>query len=165
METYTDKIRALADRLDEAFTGPAIEEVKESLGVLLNLFGTVEAERRTPRMHNRFIEKHDGWILDLFLDVEWGPSSPKVLSFRRAKTYCKKLGARLPDSHELMSLIAHSRRYPASYLNMKYDDWYWSGTSVAGYPGNAWCVYFRSGSVNYGGKGNGNYVRPVRPRR
>lgn len=165
METYTDKLRDLADRLDNAFTGPAAEAVKIMLGVLQDLFGTPAGERRTPRMHNRFIKRHDGWILDRFLDVEWGPSSEKTMTFKRANTYCKKLDARLPDSHELMSLIAHSRRYPASYLDMKYDDWYWTGTTVAGCPGLAWCVCFYSGHVYNSNKGNGKYVRPVRSRR
>ena len=113
-------------------------------------------------MKNRFKALDDGWIQDSLLGLDWGPSSEKTMTFRKAEAYCKKLGARLPESNELMSLIDHSKRYPASVIDMKYDDWYWTGTSVAGCPDFAWCVPFYIGLVIYDNKDLGNYVRPVR---
>jgi len=109
----------------------------------------------------RFKELKDGWIKDSLTGLDWGQSSDKTMTFKQALAYCKKLGARLPTSQELMSLIDHSKRCPASELDMK-DDWYWTGTSVAGYPGDAWCVLFLYGSVFSSNKGYALYVRPVR---
>jgi len=110
----------------------------------------------------RFKELKDGWIKDSLTGLDWGQSSDKTMTFKQALAYCKKLGARLPTSQELMSLIDHSKRRPASMLDMKHDDWYWTGTSVAGYPGDAWCVNFNGGLVFCFSKGSVDYVRPVR---
>lgn len=110
----------------------------------------------------RFKELKDGWIKDAQLGLDWGPSSDETMTFKKAQEYCKKLGARLPESQELMSLIDHSKRCPASVLDMKHDDWYWTGTVVAGYPDYAWCVSFNGGSVNDDREDDDNYVRPVR---
>ena len=85
------------------------------------------------------------------------------MDFKEANEYCEKLGARLPESRELFSLVDHSKKNPACLLDdMKHDDWYWTNTLVAGYPENAWCVTFVFGDVNFGNKVNDNYVRPVR---
>lgn len=122
-----------------------------------------EAPEAEPNESNRFKKLDDGWVMDRLLGLDWGPSSDETMDFKSAKKYCKNLGARLPESHELMSLIDHSRRQPACLLNdMKHDDWYWTGTLVAGYPGGAWCVSFLYGSVFNFNKGSNNYVRPVR---
>jgi len=110
----------------------------------------------------RFKELKDGWIKDSLTGLDWGQSSDKTMTFKQALAYCKKLGARLPTSQELMSLIDHSKRRPASMLDMKHDDWYWTGTAVAGYPDGAWCVGFSFGYVVSGNKDIGVYVRPVR---
>jgi len=110
----------------------------------------------------RFKELKDGWIKDSLTGLDWGQSSDKTMTFKQALAYCKKLGARLPTSQELMSLIDHSKRCPASELDMKTDDWYWTGTSVAGYPVDAWCVIFGYGSVGGNDKDDDYYVRPVR---
>jgi len=111
----------------------------------------------------RFKNLDDGWIQDSLTGLDWGPSSEDVMDFNEANEYCEKLGARLPESHELMSLIDHSKRKPACLLDdMKYDDWYWTSTPVSGYPEGAWCVPFIYGGVYVGSKGSGSYVRPVR---
>lgn len=111
----------------------------------------------------RFKNLDDGWIKDSLLGLDWGPSSKNVMDFKSAQEYCEKLDARLPESNELMSLIDHSTHKPASVLeDMKYDDWYWTGTDVAGYPEFAWCVDFGYCDVHDGRKVSGNYVRPVR---
>lgn len=111
----------------------------------------------------RFKKLDDGWVKDILLGLDWGPSSEETMDFKSAQEYCEKLGVRLPESSELMSLIDHSTREPASFLeDMKYDDWYWTDTPVAGCPEGAWCVYFDGGYVDSSHKDFDNYVRPVR---
>lgn len=111
----------------------------------------------------RFKNLDDGWIKDSLLGLDWGPSSEETMDFKSAQEYCEKIGARLPSSNELMSLIDHSTNKPASVLkDMKYDDWYWTDTPVVGYPEGAWCVHFYNGGVINDHKANVNYVRPVR---
>ena len=111
----------------------------------------------------RFKKLEDGWISDSLTGLDWGPSSDEVVDFKEAQKYCEKLGARLPESQELFSLVDHSKKHPASVLeDMKHDDWYWSGTTVAGGSDRAWCVYFVYGDVGVTHKDVGNYVRPVR---
>lgn len=39
---------------------------------------------------------------------------------------------------------------------------YWSATTIAGNPNNAWNVNFNNGNVNNNNKTNNNYVRAVR---
>lgn len=114
----------------------------------------------------RFQKLDDGWIRDLLLGVEWGPSSQKIMDFEEAKKFCAEKGGRLPEAHELHSLVDFSKREPAVnaevFADMKHDDWYWTGTPVAGYSGLAWCVFYRGGNVGSLDVGSSNYVRPVR---
>jgi len=43
-----------------------------------------------------------------------------------------------------------------------FSAWYWSSTSNANNPNNAWNVNFNDGNVNNNDKDNDNYVRAVR---
>ena len=118
------------------------------------------------RAQDRFQKLEDGWIKDNLLGIEWGPGSEKVMNFKEAQKYCVEAGGRLPEIEELALLADRSKRNPAInaavFTDIKTDDWYWSGTSVAGDPGFAWVVGFSSGGVDDHRKDYSNYVRPVR---
>ena len=87
-----------------------------------------------------------------------------------AATYCATLSLdgytdwRLPTRVELQSIVDYSKSYPAMspiFTNFS-SNYYWSSTTVEGYPSGAWNVYFSSGTVNSSYKDNSRYVRCVR---
>lgn len=114
----------------------------------------------------RFKILSDGWVLDKALGIDWAPSSTKKMNWEEAKKYAADQGGRLPTVKELRSLVDYDKHSPAIdtqfFGDTKTDDWYWTGTVVAGHSGNAWCVGFNSGGVGSGNKGLDIYVRPVR---
>jgi len=126
-----------------------------------------ESEKGEDPKPRRFKKLSDGWVQDKELGLDWGPSSSARMVFAAANKYASKDGGRLPTSKELMSLIDHARNDPAIdtdfFIDTNTDDWYWTGTTVAGNSDVAWCVNFSYGSVNGLHKDYDNYVRPVRP--
>jgi Protein of unknown function (DUF1566) len=114
----------------------------------------------------RFKTLSDGWVLDKSLGIEWGLSSSKKMNWEEAKKYATEQCGHLPTVKELRSLVDYDRHNPAIdtqfFNDTKTDDWYWTGTEVAGYSGSAWVVGFRYGSVYNSNKDVGNYGRPVR---
>lgn len=130
----------------------------------------VELEKLGPahavQESGRFKKLADGWMLDKALNIEWGPSSKKRMNWEDTQKYTAEQGGRLPTVKELRSLADYDRHSPAIdtdfFGDTKTDDWYWTGTPVAGSSSNAWCVDFYGGSVYYGDKDVSNYVRPVR---
>jgi len=116
--------------------------------------------------NGRFKTLSNGWVLDKALGIEWGPSSEKRMNFSEAEKYAAEKSGRLPTVKELRSLIDYDRRDPAIdtqfFKDTKSDDWYWTGTLLAGDSVRAWCVDFNYGYVYNGHKGVGFYVRPVR---
>lgn len=118
------------------------------------------------RAHDRFQKLEDGWIKDNLLGIVWSPSSGEVMNFKEAQKYCVEAGGRLPELEELALLADHSKRNPATdaevFTDIKTNDWYWSGTEVAGTPGYAWMVDFNYGGVYDYHKDYSGYVRPVR---
>jgi len=114
---------------------------------------------------NRFKKLKDGWVRDIILGIEWGPSSEESMTWDKAKEYCAKLGGRLPEVNELQSLVDYSKRDPAIDKNLFPDtksSWYWTGTEVAGGSVSAWLVGFGGGYVYRYFKGFSSYVRPCR---
>jgi len=88
-----------------------------------------------------------------------------------AATYCTTLsldggGWRLPTIDELMYIADRSKRNPAIDPTFQHtaSDLYWSFTTIVGYEGYAWGVYFYGGHVNWLGKYRSLYVRCVRAR-
>lgn len=81
---------------------------------------------------------------------------------------CGALGAdwRLPTKKELMSIVDYSIPYPGPTINPVFTNtkqsYYWSSTTFAYEPRNAWGVQFYFGYVDSYGKGNYMYVRCVR---
>lgn len=120
----------------------------------------------------RFIDCGDGTIKDTKLGLMWPKEgSAKTMTHEEAEKYCKEFSAgghkdwRLPTVEELESLVDRTKYSPAIISNLfsvKTDDWYWTSTIYAGYSGSAWVVSFGYGNVDWFGRSNGNYVRPVR---
>ncbi|MDD2653485.1 MAG: DUF1566 domain-containing protein [Candidatus Omnitrophica bacterium] len=113
----------------------------------------------------RFKKLKDGWIRDKVLDLDWGPSSTTTMTWKDAEKYCKDQGGRLPELQELQALVDYSKRFPAInsiFSDIKTDDYYWSATLGAGFPGFAWYVSFYYGSVDYWNEDYNIYVRPCR---
>ena len=121
---------------------------------------------RLLRDPNRFKKLKDGWIRDSLLGVEWGPSSDEIMNFESAQKYCSEQGGRLPEVNELHTLANYSQKKPAIdtafFKDTKTNDWYWTGTEVAGVSSCAWCVDFDDGFVDFFGKDGTFCVRPVR---
>ena len=78
---------------------------------------------------------------------------------------------RLPNVNELESLVNAEQGNIAIWLNGQgftnvQANWYWSSTSIAGYPNYAWTVEFWGGMYSDGGMGDGKtyiyYAWPVR---
>lgn len=71
---------------------------------------------------------------------------------------------RLPTVEELVSVTDKGRSDPAidPVFQNVVSNYYWSSTSFASYPGNAWGVYFNSGNDGWDTKDGSNYVRCVR---
>ena len=123
--------------------------------------GTIKVSELT-----RFKKLSDGWVKDLRTGLEWGPSSDKKMNWENAKSYCEKQGGILPERFELESILDLTKYNPVVdkdfFPDTKTDDWYWSNTQHAGFPGVAWFVGFGDGYVGYSDKGLYFYVRPVR---
>lgn len=76
-------------------------------------------------------------------------------------------GWRLPAKKELMSIVDYSIPYPGPTIKQSrfpntVASSYWSSTTYANDPYNAWYVYFYSGFVGNFNKSNSVYVRCVR---
>jgi len=73
---------------------------------------------------------------------------------------------RLPNRHELRSLISHQTRRPALPENHPFthvfNGWYWTATTAAISPAHAWYVDMDGGRMFYGGKDQSFMVWPVR---
>jgi hypothetical protein len=75
---------------------------------------------------------------------------------------------RVPTKKELITIVDYAIPYPGPTISTVYfpntkSSNYWSSTTVAGYPVNAWYVYFNDGLVGtYYKHNDGMYVRCVR---
>ncbi|MDD1679598.1 MAG: DUF1566 domain-containing protein [Methanomicrobiales archaeon] len=114
----------------------------------------------------RFIHNPDGTVTDKQLNLIWHPTLPKRMTWEEAKKECKKLGCRLPTTHELFSLVDVDKYDPAVdkeiFPDTKTDDWYWTGDTCPWGTGGARIVDFSYGYVLDNGKDSHYYVRPVR---
>ena len=115
----------------------------------------------------RFIDNNDGTVTDTKTGLMWvKDTTPGVFTWLKAIEYCEGLGDgwRLPTIEELISIVDYNRFDPAidPIFECKLS-YYWSSTTNAGNPSNAWVVYFYDGSLYYGNKSfYGYYVRAVR---
>jgi hypothetical protein len=119
-----------------------------------------------------FIDNSDGTITDTSTGLMWQKATaPGRLSWEQALTSCENLTLvgysdwRLPNRNELQSIVDYSRYNPSIdttyFSGTVVAEIYWSSTTYAGNPSNAWYVNFYSGGVNDTSK-TGYYVRAVR---
>ena len=117
------------------------------------------------------------WGSQAVLDQETGlvwERTPRSTLYRWAearsacanqRTIGTRKGWRLPSVHELQSLMVHSAAAPAlppgHPFNIVSTD-YWSATSVADVPANAWFAGFSTGDMGNGDKFNSGRVWCVR---
>jgi hypothetical protein len=90
-----------------------------------------------------------------------------ALTAANGLTLCGFSDWRLPNVNELESLVNSEVANPAAYLNAQGFSnvqafYYWSSSSYAGSPANAWFVLLSGGYVFVGDKSNSYYVWPVR---
>ncbi len=118
-----------------------------------------------------FTDNGDGTVTDSKTGLVWQQGEPGYMTWGSALSYCEGLSLggnidwRLPNIKELESIIDDSRYHPAidtTFFPAALSSYYWSSTTIAGIPVNAWSVYFSSGYVYYYGKYNYYYVRCVR---
>jgi hypothetical protein len=129
----------------------------------------------------RFEINGGGTVTDSLTGLEWtqdANSAGTTKTWQQALDYVKTLNTgghsdwRLPNKRELRSLVDYSRGNPAlpqahPFTNVQLTfspgaGCYWSSTSDADTPLNAWIVNMVSGSFDYRSKASGNYVWPVR---
>jgi len=97
----------------------------------------------------------------------WQQSLDYVASINSGGGLCGYTDWRLPNVNELLSLVNFGQSNTATWLNTQgflnvQAGYYWSSSAYAGATNNAWRVYMWDGSVGADGKGNSNYVWPVR---
>jgi hypothetical protein len=124
---------------------------------------------------NRFVLKFNGAaVLDRETQLVWEQSpDTNVKSWALARTECMsrdvdgRKGWRLPSVHELASLVDPSQLglslLPGHPFSNVQTEHYWSATTNADSPTDAWTVRFlQTGPVGTFGKNNGLYVWCVR---
>jgi hypothetical protein len=131
----------------------------------------------------RFTDNGDGTVTDNLTGLIWLQDANRngsTMIWADALTFCNSLADdgteltdgsvagqwRLPNVKELQSLIDFGRYNPAlptahQFSNVQ-SDHYWSSSTRAGYPVNAWFVYMAVGSLYNGNKTDNRYVWPVR---
>ena len=129
----------------------------------------------------RFVDNGDGTVTDACTRLMWQIDTADVsgngtigeedrLSWRDALKYCENLDVagysdwRLPNLRELQSIVDYGRWEPAIDTMFGADsNWgYWSSSSVAQHPHDAWYINMTSGQVNYSQKSREDYPQYVR---
>ncbi|MCP3850919.1 MAG: DUF1566 domain-containing protein [Gammaproteobacteria bacterium] len=113
----------------------------------------------------------DDTVIDNITGLEWQRTNDNTQrNWDTAFDYCVSLtldggGWRLPQTHELQSIVAYDEADPAingvAFISTL-SSYYWSASSYAGSSSIAWNVSFNNGSVSTNDKTNTNYVRCVR---
>ncbi len=116
----------------------------------------------------------DGTVTDGRTRLTWQQGEPGAMVWGSALGYCKGLDLggrsdwRLPNFKELQSLTDDTRYNPAidtTFFPGAVADFYWSSTTEAYSPGEAWPMHFRGAyicSYDYYAKSYAYYVRCVR---
>jgi len=108
------------------------------------------------------------WTLDANL-AEYPLTWSEALRFVAEMNRVRKYGYgdwRLPNRHELRSLICHQATRPAlpsghPFIHL-FPGWYWTSTTAAISPAHAWYVHMQGGRMFYGGKDQSYLAWPVR---
>ena len=118
-----------------------------------------------------FTDNGNGTVTDHKTGLVWQKGEPGPMTWDTALDYCEGLSLgsktdwRLPNIKELHSLTDDTRYRPAidrNYFPNAIASGYWSSTTFALNPSNAWVVDFYYGYGYVGNKGNNYYVRCVR---
>ena len=133
-------------------------------------------------MLGRFVDNGDGTVTDNCTGLMWQKDAADtdgdqqvtydfddVLKWQHALSYCANLEFagytdwRLPNVRELQSIMDYGRYSPAIDPVFNSNSvLYWSSTSLAAHPAEAWLVRFASGKVEDAYKTLTSYVRAVR---
>lgn len=97
-----------------------------------------------------WVDQGDGTVRDTVTGLFWQKSDDGVeRSWENALSYCEGLNLggkgdwRLPNIRELANIVDDSRSNPAcDPVFSCRSDYYWSGSTYAEYPSNAWGVHF-----------------------
>ena len=107
-------------------------------------------------------------VKDRVTGLYWQGQIVPGLTWKQALSACQALAYaghsdwRLPNRQELASLIDASIQNPASAFPEQSAQWFWSSSTRAGTPSNAWRVDFTSGNILFGQKTYPYYARCVR---
>jgi len=123
-------------------------------------------------MNARFVDNCDGTVTDTWTGLMWTKATvARSQTHGQATDAVKQLDVggftnwRLPNDHELLSLVDRSRYRPAIdtevFPNTE-NDWYWTNTLCAWDSSCAWVVYFDNGYADYDHRSDGACVRAVR---
>jgi len=113
------------------------------------------------------VNNGDGTVTDTRTGLTWQQGETGAMTWGAALAYCNGLSLggrsdwRLPSVSELESLTDDARYAPVldpSFFPQAYASAYWSSTTHAQYPVNAWLVQFSYGGVVAYRKRDGNYV-------
>lgn len=145
-----------------------------------------DLEMGVPWPDPRFIDHGNGTVTDNLTGLMWTKNANvpggymDYMTWQQALDYVANLNSngglggyidwRLPNKKELRSLIDYAQWAPALPLGHPFTNvqshGYWSSTTVAAAPENAWIVYVESGyasySINKSPTDYGSYVWPVR---
>jgi hypothetical protein len=112
----------------------------------------------------------NGVVTDHKTGLMWQQADDGITrTWSQAKTYCNglELGGYddwgLPRIDQLLTIVDYTRYDPA--IHPAFDclsAYYWSSSTDASYPGNAWFVYFGNGNGGWDYKGYNGSVRCVR---
>jgi hypothetical protein len=98
-------------------------------------------------------------VYDYTNELRWTKTFGEEMTWKQALKYCENLEYanekdwRLPNINELASLVDYSISGPASEFPGLILAYFWSSTSYAGYPSQAWTTDMTSGTVKiYNGK-------------
>lgn len=131
-----------------------------------------------------YTDNNNGTVTDNVTGIMWRKCSAglnndsscsgtiSTMTWQEALDYCNGLSFagyddwRLPNVKEVRSLVDTSTNFPAInttyFPNTPTNYEYWSSTTTAGYPANAFNMFFHHGFVGGGGKTNNGYARCVR---
>ena len=119
-----------------------------------------------------YIDNGNGTVTDTSTDLTWQKDTPEnIVNWEQALAYCEALTLagkndwRLPDINELRSLVDYSRynmSINTTYFPNTLPAFYWSSSTSASNPFNAWGIFFLDGSGNSANKSSLSVVRAVR---
>ena len=131
-------------------------------------------------MEERFVDNGDNTVTDTVTCLQWQKATmdsdnngkPDLLTWQQALAASENLNLaghsdwRLPDIMELKPLVDFSRDNPAIVpvfvSTTQSDFYYWSSTTYAGAPSNAWTYPYFAGLKSNKIKSGEGYVRAVR---